>query len=113
MRSMKSGSMGRRCCSWFAPLLRWQSVHGTVHMNEVLDTDTKYSAVSFIETYTGRAFWPLEPKPEDVAIIDIAPNLSNQGRYSGATFMLYVTAQHKRRAGIAALIGEVVSYVDD
>ena len=63
-------------------------------MNEVLDTDTKYSAVAFIETYTGRAFWPLEPKPEDVSIIDIAHNLSNQCRYSGATYVIYVTAQH-------------------
>ena len=58
------------------------------------DTDTKYKAVSFIETYTGRPFWPLEPKPEDVSIIDIAHNLSNQGRYSGSTYILYVTAQH-------------------
>lgn len=63
-------------------------------VKKLFDTDTKYKAVSFVETYTGRPFWPLEPKPEDVSIIDIAHNLSNQGRYSGSTFRLYVTAQH-------------------
>ena len=56
--------------------------------------DTRYQAVDFIETYTGRAFWPLSPKPEDVSIIDIAHSLSNQCRYSGATSALYSTAQH-------------------
>ena len=63
-------------------------------VKQLYDTDTKYKAVSFIETYTGRPFWPLEPKPEDVSIIDIAHNLANQGRYSGSPYMLYVTAQH-------------------
>jgi hypothetical protein len=60
----------------------------------LLDTDTQYKAVNFIETYTGRAFWPLEPKVEDVSIIDIAHNLANQCRYSGATQFFYSTAQH-------------------
>ena len=59
-----------------------------------LDTDTKYKAVSFIETYTGRAFFPLEPNTRDVTIIDIAHHLSNQCRYSGATGWYYSTAQH-------------------
>ena len=57
-------------------------------------TDTSYKAPAFIETYTGRAFWPLEPKVEDVSIIDIAHHLSNQCRYSGATESFYCTAQH-------------------
>lgn len=59
-----------------------------------LPTDTAYTSPTFIETYTGRAFWPLEPKVEDVSIIDIAHHLSNQCRYSGATEATYCTAQH-------------------
>jgi hypothetical protein len=59
-----------------------------------LDTDTVYKAVDFIETYTGRAFYPLAPKVEDVSIIDIAHHLSNQCRYAGATEFFYSTAQH-------------------
>jgi hypothetical protein len=50
--------------------------------------------VSFIETYTGRAFWPLDPKVEGLSIIDIAHALSNQGRYSGHTAFFYSVAQH-------------------
>ena len=59
-----------------------------------LDTDTKYKAVSYIETYTGRAFFPLEPSGNDVSVIDIAHHLSQQCRYSGATQWFYSTAQH-------------------
>ena len=55
---------------------------------------TEYKAAEFIETYTGRPFWPLHPTPENVSIIDIAHNLSNQGRYSGSTGTFYSTAQH-------------------
>jgi uncharacterized protein len=60
----------------------------------MLDTDTKYKAVDYIETYTGRAFFPLRPDPKDVTIIDIAHHLSHQCRYSGATTFMYSTAQH-------------------
>lgn len=57
-------------------------------------TDTKYSAPNFIHTYTGRAFYSLEPRQEDISIIDIAHALSNQCRYSGHTKQFYSTAQH-------------------
>lgn len=59
-----------------------------------LATDTAYSAPAWIETYTGRAVWPLRPKVEDFSIIDIAHHLANQCRYSGATKWMYSTAQH-------------------
>lgn len=59
-----------------------------------LPTDTKYTAAAFIETYTGRAFYPLAPQPEALSIIDIAHALSNQGRYSGHTAFFYSVAQH-------------------
>jgi hypothetical protein len=60
----------------------------------LLDTDTKYEAAQFIETYTGRAFYPLAPNIEAVSIIDIAHALANQCRYSGHTAFFYPTAQH-------------------
>lgn len=59
-----------------------------------LETDTAYKAVDYIETYTGKAFFPSNPRVEDVTIIDIAHHLSNQCRYSGATAWHYSTAQH-------------------
>lgn len=60
----------------------------------ILKTDTRYKAATFIETYTGRAFWPLEPTPDALSIIDIAHGLSNQCRYSGHTQWHFSVAQH-------------------
>jgi len=57
-------------------------------------TDTAYRAAEFIETYTGRKFYSLEPSTKDVSVIDIAHALSNQCRYSGHTESFYSTAQH-------------------
>jgi hypothetical protein len=61
-----------------------------------LPTDTAYTSSTFIETYTGRAFWPLKPAEcaDAFSIIDIAHALSNQCRYSGHVQFFYSTAQH-------------------
>jgi hypothetical protein len=59
-----------------------------------LKTDTQYKAATFIETYTGRAFWPLDPTMDALSIIDIAHALSNQCRYSGHVAWFYPVAQH-------------------
>lgn len=61
---------------------------------QALATDTVYKAATFIETYTGRAFWPLHPSKEALSIIDIAHALSNQCRYSGHVRFFYSVAQH-------------------
>lgn len=47
-----------------------------------------------IQTYTGEAFWPLDPHPDEVNIIDIAHALSNLCRYGGHTLKFYSVAQH-------------------
>lgn len=47
-----------------------------------------------IFTYTGTRFWPLQPKAEEVNIVDIAHALSNQGRFTGHTREFYSVAQH-------------------
>lgn len=59
-----------------------------------LPTDTAYKAATFIETYTGRAFWPLNPTVDALSVIDIAHALSNQCRYSGHVQFFYSVAQH-------------------
>lgn len=48
----------------------------------------------WILTYSGRRFWPLDPDPEDIDIVDIAHALSNQCRFSGHTKFHYSVAQH-------------------
>jgi len=48
----------------------------------------------WIQTYTGKQFFPLEPRHEDVEIVDIAHALSNLCRYGGHTNWFYSVAQH-------------------
>ena len=48
----------------------------------------------WIQTYTGRCFWPLDPRPEDIFILDIAHSLSMQCRYNGHTKRFYSVAEH-------------------
>lgn len=49
---------------------------------------------NYIETFTGKRFWPLNPIAEDVDIIDVAHALSNKCRYTGHTSHFYSVAQH-------------------
>ena len=49
---------------------------------------------NYIETFTGKQFWPLSPIWEDVDIVDIAHALSNKCRYTGHTREFYSVAQH-------------------
>lgn len=50
--------------------------------------------MSHIQTYTGKRFYPLNPMPEDVDILDIAHALSNLCRFNGHTRRFYSVAQH-------------------
>lgn len=45
------------------------------------------------QTWTGRRFWPLEPKPGDFCLEDIAMGLSNECRFGGQA-RFYSVAQH-------------------
>lgn len=48
----------------------------------------------WIQTYTGRAFYPLDPHPEDVDIEDIAHALANLCRFGGHCRQFYSVAEH-------------------
>lgn len=48
----------------------------------------------WIQTYTGVRFYPLDPRPEEVHIEDIAHSLSLQCRYAGHCPEFYSVAQH-------------------
>ncbi len=48
----------------------------------------------WIQTYTGKQFWPLDPRPEEVCLEDIAHALSNLCRFGGHCLKFYSVAQH-------------------
>lgn len=48
----------------------------------------------WMQTVTGRKFWPMDPRPEDVDIIDIAHALSMICRFGGHCLRFYSVAEH-------------------
>ncbi|MBZ9943411.1 hypothetical protein LB533_20200 [Mesorhizobium sp. BR1-1-13] len=48
----------------------------------------------FMQTYSARQFWPLDARPEEVHIEDIAHSLSLQCRYAGHCKRFYSVAEH-------------------
>jgi hypothetical protein len=48
----------------------------------------------WMQTYTGLQFWPLDPKPEEICIEDIAHALSMMCRYNGHCQRFYSVAEH-------------------
>lgn len=59
-------------------------------------TDTERKG-SWQQTFTGRQFWPCDPRPEDVCIEDIAHALSMQCRFAGHCRTFYSVAEHSVR----------------
>lgn len=52
---------------------------------------------SWIQTFTGKQFFPLNPSPEDLDIRDIAHALSLQCRFNGHCLQFYSVAEHSVR----------------
>lgn len=48
----------------------------------------------WLQTYSGRQYWPLDPSPDDVSIDDIAHHLAMICRYCGACSRHYSVAEH-------------------
>lgn len=50
--------------------------------------------MSRILTYSGRHYDFLDPRPDDINVIDVAHGLANAGRFAGHTKSFYPIAQH-------------------
>ena len=55
----------------------------------------------WMQVYTGGQFWPLDPRPEEVHIEDIAHALSMICRYNGHVSRFYSVAEHSIHVGRA------------
>ena len=53
--------------------------------------------MSWIQTFTGRKFFPLAPRPDDICIQDIAHALSMKCRFGGHCQTFYTVAEHSVR----------------
>lgn len=47
-----------------------------------------------IQTFSGEIFYPLDPKIDEIHLVDIAHGLSNKARFTGQTKKFFSTAQH-------------------
>ena len=56
--------------------------------------ETAARAGDWMQTYSGKVFWPMDPHPEDVDIDDIAHALSMLCRFGGHTKWFYSVAEH-------------------
>ena len=48
----------------------------------------------WVQTYRGKKFWPLDPRAEEIDIIDIAHALSMTCRFGGHSNIFYSVAEH-------------------
>lgn len=51
-------------------------------------------SAAWIQTYSGRRFFPLDPRVEDIDIVDIAHALAMKCRFGGHAKQFYSVAQH-------------------
>jgi hypothetical protein len=58
------------------------------------DQDGPGARGNWSQTFTGVQFYPLDPRPEDIDIRDIAHALSQTCRYGGHTRVFYSVAEH-------------------
>ena len=50
--------------------------------------------MDWIQTHSGKAFYPFAPRPDDIDIEDIAHALAHQCRFGGHVSKFYSVAQH-------------------
>ncbi|WCK22710.1 hypothetical protein [Agrobacterium pusense] len=48
----------------------------------------------FMQVFSGRKYWPMDPRPHEVHIEDIAHSLAMQARYAGHCIKFYSVAEH-------------------
>lgn len=99
----------------FGPLDRYVAANDNVPKNRmvvrsgdlyIVDTDGNSHPVpssvpaepprtgDFMQVFSGRKYWPMDPRPHEVYIEDIAHSLAMQARYAGHCLRFYSVAEH-------------------
>lgn len=65
----------------------------------------------WIQTFSGRQYWPLDPRPSDVTVEDIAHHLGYICRFSGACRRFYSVAEHSSH--VSHVVDAALMYRDD
>lgn len=63
-------------------------------MPDLIDQSPATGRGPWMQTFTGAAFYLLNPRPEEINPVDIAHALGNLCRYSGAVTCFYSVAEH-------------------
>jgi len=72
-------------------LLMGASLGSDAYNNRPADTERKGN---WMQTATGRMFWPLDPRADEVSLQDIAHSLAMQTRFAGHARRFYSIAEH-------------------
>ena len=59
-----------------------------------MSTEQQIRKGNWFQTFTGRSYWPADPRPEDIDIEDIAHALSMLCRFGGHCRRFYSVAEH-------------------
>lgn len=87
----------------------WNAL-GALEAAERLACQTQTQRGDWMQTFRGGQFWPLDPDPAAIDIVDIAHSLSMQCRYAGHCIRYYSVAEHSVHiANHLSLIGAPVS----
>lgn len=55
----------------------------------------------WVQVFCGTAMWPMDPRPDEINIIDIANSLSKQCRFTGHCLDFYSVGEHSVRVSVA------------
>lgn len=73
----------------------WETTKANLRSNPSMETtNNDWHRGDWMQTFTGRRFYPLDPRPEDIDPIDIAHALSMLCRYAGHVKKFYSVAEH-------------------
>lgn len=70
------------------------TIGDSVHRTEGADFESAWHRGDWMQTFTGRAFYPLDPRASEIDRLDIAHALAMQCRYNGHVQRFYSVAEH-------------------